>query len=220
MLDWGDSTVRGIASSIAALAAGVLAEQVTGDPVTAGVAGLALAVMLYTGGAFWWWWGFRFPETLTHDVRKGVSSGGAGWAVDLIFKNPGTTATFEVKYESVEGTDHVGATPDSYVNWRGHAGDAKEIVGGREARLHLCDWPNRNSPPNPTSEYNAVTHSSTGQVVHPLARLTSPDEDIRREIRYRLQAFCRETERSVSYEVEVIGLNDSKPDVDVERINT
>lgn len=219
MLILGRVWVRA-AASLMVIAASLVAGQVVGDALEHGVAGLALAGMLYWGAAFWWRQGFRFPGTLTPKVREGISfEQGTGWAVDLTFENPGHTATFKATYESVEGTDHVGATPGSYVNWRGYAGDAKEIAEGREARLHLCDWPNRNSPPNPMNEYNAVTYSSTGQVVHPLARLTSPGEEVQRNIRYRLQAFCKETERAVAYGIEVSGLNDSQPDVAVERLD-
>lgn len=219
MADWGNTTVRGVAASVAGLAAGLLASQVTGEPMGAGVAGLALAGILYSGGAFWWWNGFRFPESFTSTIRRGVSiEQGAGWAVDLTFENPGRTATFKVTYESVEGPDHPGATPGSPVNWRGHPGDFKEIARGCEPKLHLCDWPDRHSPPNPTGEYNAVTHSSTGQVVHTLARMSSPSEDVQREIRYRLSAFCKETEKTASYEIQVSGLNDAEPDVAVEKV--
>lgn len=220
MLDWSRVPVR-IGVFVLGGAGGAVMAAVTGLGAwgVAGAGGVGLALVF--AGHLWWKSNFEFPDTLTPTVRRGLSSDhGTGWAVDLTFENPGHTATFEVTYESVEGTDHVGATPDSYVNWRGHAGDAKEIAGGREARLHLCDWPNRNSPPNPTSEYNAVTHSSTGQVVHKLARVASPDEDVRRQIRYRLQAFCKETERTVGYEVEVTGLNDLEPEVAAERLDT
>lgn len=185
----------------------------------AGAGGVGLALVFV--GHLWWRSGFGFPDTLTPTVRRGLSSDhGTGWAVDLTFENPGRTATFDLKYESVTGPDSAGATPGSYLNWRGFPlqQDAKKIAGGGEETLFLCDWPSRLSPPTPGG-YTAVTDSSTGSEIHNLGEPASPDEEEPREITYRIRALCHETEDRAQYEIKVTGLGDERPEVSVNRLD-
>lgn len=218
MADWGTGTVRGIASSIAALAAGLLAGQVTGDPMEAGVAALALAGILYSSVTFWWWNGFRFPGTLSYKIRRDHSTPGTQWVVEITFKNPGREGTFDLKYIAVEGVKIAGATPGSYLKWRGQPikQDAKRIPRDGDTKLSLCEWPPGYSHSAATREHGVVTHSSTGSEVHVLRDQGGGSYG---PLIYRVLARCDETGKQAHYEIAVSGPGARHPDVSVRRLD-
>lgn len=233
MLDWSRAPVR-VGGFIISGAGGAVVASVAGlGPL--GIVGLVVVGLGVVFVGDWWWRrGFAFPDTLEPHVRRVTEVPGMVWGVDLDFRNPGRTDIFEVRYEAVGGVESAGATPGSYLNWRGDTThqDAKEVRRGDTARLFLCQVGPRidgdpvvdedvAAPSGTTGldlRYDVVTDSSTGSVIHVPSEdepslpstdepepVDSDEEGERREWIYRVRALSHATGDTAVYEIRVLG---------------